>query len=940
MKTNLSFPFLQVWKVRLPKNIFVFSCFLLLFHFVSAQPNLPLEFPGLLEVEQRGNNKTLYYFDVNEGLTVQDVTSGENSFLAQALSITNSNKFDNELSIFINQKSWNYREGVKVHNYTTSSYWEQKYKGILVVGGSLRINFVDNKVAMIASDIVPNLNIDTNPTISTEVALQIAQDAIEAERYAWEVEGADSEAKRWRRYARPVIVPVGRRNFVDIHQPVRYKLSYACYIHSAIPYDERLVYVDAKNGKILGNSSTLLNSCPVDFNQHINSGLYNAPPCMKKRSQATSGSTPDITLDNSLCHQETILPSCTGNTQTIRVPTLYYGCRDIQVESCFDAGTNGFVHVLRNTDSGFPPIQVQLGHNPPIGITDWMNAPYVGFKPDDANLSYVFNFSDSEEIDMKHDLTGVSAYWAGANAFNLFKNKYLINSYDNAGSPLRIKVNASPSAARWGYGAVENNYLLVGYNYSSGNVNGLSNPSVSLDVMAHEYSHGVMFNHFNITAITSSVETGALHEGLADVFGVLAEDYAFNQGLIPSSEVDWSFAEDSQELPSRFADCAESSLGYTQTDTYESAIWNECDSPMNINCSAGDEPYIKAGVIAYWFYLMAEGGQGTNEINNNYNVTGIGMNNAGNTIVDALSLLKAENYTAPTFEDFKAATMRAVKAAHGSCNPFVRTVAHAWYAVGMGDTDLDDNADSDCYCKVLGGPLSNSYISKVKIGTWENTSGDDGGYADYSFLINLSLKRGACFNPNLISSPAPTILNTVYWKIWMDDNQDGSFDSDELVYSFGQTPNSSSTGTTLPTDMYLGLTRMRVAMSYGTPISDDGCADFNTGEIEDYMVEILDGGSCGSSSKEGGIYQGEKITLYPIPSRDTLSILYDSEESVENVALKIMGINGSVLHEFQTSMQKGQNKFDVNIQNFTSGTYFVSITDSKKNYLKKFVVLK
>jgi len=527
-----------------------------------------IEFPGLLEIEQRENHKTLYYFDVDEGLTLQDVTSGENSFLAKALSITYGGHLDNQLSY--PRQNNKYSERIEVHDYEKSIYYKQKYKVLWVIGGGLRINLIDEKVAMIASDIVPNLDIDIQPTITEEVALQIAEDAVGAELYMWEVERTDleisrwrnhtieveeEEMKRWSRYAFPVIVPIGRRNLVNIHHPVRYILAYACYIHSRIPYDQRLVYVDAKSGNILWNSSTLLNDCPVDFNQNSNSGLYNTPPCMKKCYDAPIASSPDITQDNSNCHSELILPTCTGNAQVVRVPTLYYGCRDIQVEGCFDTEINDFVHVLRNTTLGFPPIEVRLGENLPLEISEG-NAPYVGFKPDDEDNDYYFGFTDVGELSKKHDLTAVSAYWAAANAFNLFKNKYLINSYDNAGSTLRIKVNALNGGAEWGVSSTEYNHLRIGYNYEGGYAYGFRNPSVTLDIMGHEYGHGVMRNHFNITGTAISVETRALHEGLADIFGVLAEDYAANQGLISFSEVDWSFAEDSQQFPNRFADRA------------------------------------------------------------------------------------------------------------------------------------------------------------------------------------------------------------------------------------------------------------------------------------------------------------------------------------------------------------------------------------------------
>ncbi|MFC5283950.1 M4 family metallopeptidase [Pedobacter alpinus] len=36
--------------------------------------------------------------------------------------------------------------------------------------------------------------------------------------------------------------------------------------------------------------------------------------------------------------------------------------------------------------------------------------------------------------------------------------------------------------------------------------------------------------------------------------------------------------------------------------------------------------HTNSGVLNYWFFLLSDGGSGTNDINNNFNVNGLGIN--------------------------------------------------------------------------------------------------------------------------------------------------------------------------------------------------------------------------------------------------------------------------------------------------------------------------
>ncbi len=71
--------------------------------------------------------------------------------------------------------------------------------------------------------------------------------------------------------------------------------------------------------------------------------------------------------------------------------------------------------------------------------------------------------------------------------------------------------------------------------------------------------------------------------------------------------------------------------------------------------------------------------------------------------------------------------------------------------------------------------------------------------------------------------------------MWIDFDQDSVFSDEELVFS-GNTTASLSGSFDVPSAALEGLTRMRVAMRYGSAPSP--CGSFTYGEVEDYSVTI------------------------------------------------------------------------------------------------------
>jgi len=60
-----------------------------------------------------------------------------------------------------------------------------------------------------------------------------------------------------------------------------------------------------------------------------------------------------------------------------------------------------------------------------------------------------------------------------------------------------------------------------------------------------------------------------------------------------------------------------------------------------------------------------------------------------------------------------------------------------------------------------------------------NSTGADGGYADYTSL-SAAVSQGST-NTLIISTGFSGTAYTEYWKIWIDYDQNGTFDDDEII---------------------------------------------------------------------------------------------------------------------------------------------------------------
>jgi len=148
------------------------------------------------------------------------------------------------------------------------------------------------------------------------------------------------------------------------------------------------------------------------------------------------------------------------------------------------------------------------------------------------------------------------------------------------------------------------------------------------------------------------------------------------------------------------------------------------------------------------------------------------------------------------------------------------------------------------YCNAGGENTFYEWIESISVAGLTNTSGNNGGYADFTALT-ANLAQGGSASLTLTPGFGGQSYDE-YWRIWIDWNQNGDFtDQGELVFSSQPTSQTVNGTFDVPLNASTGQTRMRIAMKWRS--APDPCESFTYGEVEDYTVNIDEGtggGNC------------------------------------------------------------------------------------------------
>lgn len=316
---------------------------------------------------------------------------------------------------------------------------------------------------------------------------------------------------------------------------------------------------------------------------------------------------------------------------------------------------------------------------------------------------------------------GLDAFWAMQNTYDYFLNTHDRDSYDNFGSKVKgvvamdlvamEKTTYSLSAA-WDIGS---NTILYGDAVFSGVA---IEPKTTIDITAHEFGHGFFINSIGtILEHPSNFETQSLSESFSDIWGACVENFA-----APYKNI-WIIGDDLD--PQYWVRSLEDPKSLQNPDTYKGQYWSS------------EFYHNNAGVQNHWFYLLSEGGAGTNDLGYNYNITGLGIEDAAMIVYQMLEY----NYITNTsnYSDSRMASIQAAIDIFGTNTTEVELVMNAWCAVGVGE----DCVACDPYLNITMDVTSgNGDVRSAEISITATNTIEEDAYASYDAGETIFLNPG------------------------------------------------------------------------------------------------------------------------------------------------------------------------------------------------------
>ncbi|MFE3377561.1 M4 family metallopeptidase [Streptomyces anulatus] len=322
--------------------------------------------------------------------------------------------------------------------------------------------------------------------------------------------------------------------------------------------------------------------------------------------------------------------------------------------------------------------QVTLGTAPSYTLTDTTRGNHKTYNLNRGSSGTGTLFSGPDDIwgdgtPQNAETAGADAHYGAAETWDYYKNVHGRSGIrgDGVGAYSRVHYGNNYVNAFW-----QDSCFCMTYGDGSGNVK----PLTSLDVAAHEMTHGLT----SVTAkLVYSGESGGLNEATSDIFAAGVEFYS-NTAQDPG---DYMVGEkidiNGDGTPLRYMD--KPSKDGASKDAWYSGIGN-----VDVHYSSGP--------ANHWFYLLSEG-SGAKTVNGvNYDsptsdglpVTGIGRDKALQIWFKALTtkFTSTTNYAAA-----RTGTLAVASELYGATSPEYAAVAHAWAGINVGARPGGGNPD-------------------------------------------------------------------------------------------------------------------------------------------------------------------------------------------------------------------------------------------------------
>ncbi|XZF16340.1 GEVED domain-containing protein [Chitinophagaceae bacterium MMS25-I14] len=222
-------------------------------------------------------------------------------------------------------------------------------------------------------------------------------------------------------------------------------------------------------------------------------------------------------------------------------------------------------------------------------------------------------------------------------------------------------------------------------------------------------------------------------------------------------------------------------------------------------------------------------------------------------------------------------------------------------------------------------------VTNVTLADLSASSGTYGG-DNYQAYIDYTTKCVQPFTAHLTPGGTYPIsvttgtTNGEHVRVWIDYNNDGSFQSSEMVLDRSDTsvtlPHTGQFTLPVSATQHLPL-RMRVMSDFNGSAAPSSCTDVDYGQTEDYAVII------GTPTGITTVSAASKLSVFPNPADDRLTIITKPENTVH--------IYNTLGQQIMIPIVKSADRIVADIRSLAPGYYHVICTGTSSTGVAAFI---
>ena len=214
-----------------------------------------------------------------------------------------------------------------------------------------------------------------------------------------------------------------------------------------------------------------------------------------------------------------------------------------------------------------------------------------------------------------------------------------------------------------------------------------------------------------------------------------------------------------------------------------------------------------------------------------------------------------------------------------------------------------------------------------------NTAANDNGYLDKTSDCSVTafLSPKSSYEIKILPAGGNNITNS---KVWIDYDNNGDFDSDELVFTGNHAGIIEDSAIFTVPENVVQNKFLRVRAVLDIEYVTNACYKPRYGQVEDYSIYFYIPDE--NSSKDHKTSNISSSGVFPNPAKSVINVEFEHSFS-NNTQMIITDLQGRLIVD-ELIHNSNLKAIQIDISKIQNGIYNLSIQDNKFNYNEKFVI--